>query len=333
MSKFDSLAALMDEADAAGQSLPEVSIEAIQADPNQPRQTFDEISLAELAASIKAQGVVQPIVVRPHPDNGDRYIIVAGERRWRAAQIAGLSVIPAIIRSLDDNQVLAVQLVENLNRENVGIIEETVAVARLVQMMGKASEAARTLGKPAAWVSIRRKIARGFDQLPLQSIVDSGATRDPQTLAALVDLAKLAPDQFEWFMARTTIKRHEVVEALNRAKNPPESPQELRSADSEGEVAGDGENRPETSSEATPTTAGDGEGGQGAQDQSDGASSAKALPAHVVGEFAWALAEIIGKKGVNVDIDGNTAWLGFAFDGLSELEALISHVKSLRQAT
>ena len=218
MKSIDSLAALMDEADKAGQQAgsAELPVAMIQRDPAQPRRTFDEDKLRDLAASITAQGVVQPIVVRPDPDDAEKYILIAGERRWRGAQIAGLETIPAVVRSPDSPDILAIQLIENINRENVAILEEAEAVARLVDELGKAANAAKALGKPAAWVSQRRKIAKGL--YLVQPVVDSGATRDPETLAMLIDLAKADESRFETFLRKNQISRAEVRQALDIAK-------------------------------------------------------------------------------------------------------------------
>jgi ParB family transcriptional regulator, chromosome partitioning protein len=116
------------------QSLPVASIEP---NPGQPRRQFDEESLAELARSIGSRGLIQPIVVRP---NGHRYQIVAGERRWRAAQKAQLHEIPVIIREFDDAETLEVALVENVQRQDLNAIEEAEAYKKLVADYGHTQE-------------------------------------------------------------------------------------------------------------------------------------------------------------------------------------------------
>lgn len=218
MKGIDSLAALMEEADKAGQQngSMDVVISHIRRDSNQPRRTFNTDTLKELAATITVQGVIQPIVIRPDPEREDHYVLISGERRWRASQIAGVSTIPAVVRDVDDHTALAMQLIENINREGVAILEEAEAVARLVTELGRSSEAAKSLGKTAAWVSQRRKIANGL--FLVQSIVDGGATRDPETLCMLVDLAKIDGARYEAFLKQTQIARAEVREALDLAK-------------------------------------------------------------------------------------------------------------------
>lgn len=119
----------------------EISIADISPHPEQPRRHFDDDALAELAASITLRGVLQPIVVRPI---GSKFQIVAGERRWRAAQLAHLHQIPAIIRQYDDGTVLEIALIENIQREELNAIEEGEAYARLTRDFGHSQEA---LGK------------------------------------------------------------------------------------------------------------------------------------------------------------------------------------------
>lgn len=103
----------------------------IEPDKNQPRKIFSEDSLEELAASIKNHGIIQPIIVR-NIDNGRKYQIIAGERRWRAAKIAGLEKIPAIIKEYDNVQRMAVALIENIQRENLNPLEEAQAIQSLL---------------------------------------------------------------------------------------------------------------------------------------------------------------------------------------------------------
>jgi ParB family chromosome partitioning protein len=114
-----------------------IDVEKIIPNPFQPRQLFDEQKIDELAASIRAQGVLQPLLVRR---NGDGYELVAGERRWRAALRAGLKEIPAVVRSVTDHQALELALVENLQREDLNPIEEARALRRLQEDFGFTQE-------------------------------------------------------------------------------------------------------------------------------------------------------------------------------------------------
>ncbi len=114
--------------------LRQIDVDLIERGPWQPREHFDEGSLQELADSIATQGVIQPIVVRQKASsNGQkRYEIVAGERRWRASQKAGLSKIPVVIKTFDDQTAAAVSLIENIQRENLNPLEESTALKRLI---------------------------------------------------------------------------------------------------------------------------------------------------------------------------------------------------------
>jgi len=120
----------------------------------QPRRRFDETAIAELAASLRSQGMLQPILVRRHPARGEAYEIVAGERRWRAAQAAGLHEVPALVRALSDGEALEVALVENLQREDLGPLEEAEAYRRLMDEFEHTQEAlAHHLGKSRSQVA------------------------------------------------------------------------------------------------------------------------------------------------------------------------------------
>jgi ParB family chromosome partitioning protein len=120
------------ESDIAG--LVEVPVGAIEPNPHQPRTNFDEDALAELAASIRELGVLQPILVRRVGE--DAYQLIAGERRWRAAQRAGLATIPAVVRSADEERTVAEALVENLQREDLAALEEASAFQQLIEEFG-----------------------------------------------------------------------------------------------------------------------------------------------------------------------------------------------------
>lgn len=120
------------------EELRELPIELIVANPNQPRRYFDEEALNALAGSLGERGVLQPVLVRPKP--GGTYELVAGERRWRAAQIAGLTEIPALVRPRDDAATLELALIENMAREDLNPIEEARACAALVEELGLTRE-------------------------------------------------------------------------------------------------------------------------------------------------------------------------------------------------
>jgi len=138
-------------------SLREVPVDLLRRGKYQPRVDMREDSLTELAASIKAQGVVQPIVVRPlqGPAGAEaQYEIVAGERRWRAAQMAGLATIPAVVRDIPDESAVAVALIENIQRENLNPLEEARSLHRLTEEFGLThADAAEAVGRSRATVT------------------------------------------------------------------------------------------------------------------------------------------------------------------------------------
>lgn len=132
--------------------LRELPVELIVANPNQPRRNFDEQALNALAGSLGERGVLQPVLVRPKP--GGTYELVAGERRWRAAQIAGLTEIPALVRPRDDAATLELALIENMAREDLNPIEEARACAALVEELGLTrEEVGRRVGRSRVAVS------------------------------------------------------------------------------------------------------------------------------------------------------------------------------------
>jgi ParB family chromosome partitioning protein len=129
----------------------EIDIDLLTPNPRQPRTSIDEHTLEELAQSIRSNGVIQPILVRP---SGNRYEIVAGERRWRAAQRAGLLKVPVTIRDIDDANLLQVALIENIQREDLNPIEEAQAYRRLADELKLSQEAiASSVGKDRATVA------------------------------------------------------------------------------------------------------------------------------------------------------------------------------------
>lgn len=131
------------ESDTRIETLP---LREIEPDPGQPRKTFDDETLAELSASIAEHGLLQPIAVRPKPSGG--YLIVAGERRWRASRMAGLTEVPVIVKDVTDEQAMELALVENLQREDLDPVEEAAGIRELVTRCDLTQEqAARKLGK------------------------------------------------------------------------------------------------------------------------------------------------------------------------------------------
>ena len=154
------LAALMGDAPSHAVAAPvapgviEIPIEHLEPGPFQPRGDFDPASMAELVDSVRARGILQPLLARPHPEMPERYQIIAGERRWRAAQQAGLHAVPTLIRVLNDAEAMAASLVENLQRQDLNAIEEAQGYHRLTEEFGLTQERlAEAVGKSRSHVA------------------------------------------------------------------------------------------------------------------------------------------------------------------------------------
>ena len=151
--------------------LRKIPVDLLQRGRYQPRNSFDPTALQELADSIRAQGLVQPIVVRPERDG--RYEIIAGERRWRAAQLAGMADVPALVRDLPDKAVVAVALIENIQREDLNPLEEAGALKRLTGEFGMThQEVAQAVGRSRAAVSNLLRLLELADEV--KSLVGAG---------------------------------------------------------------------------------------------------------------------------------------------------------------
>lgn len=194
------------------EELRELPLEMIARNPHQPRHRFDEDSLVALAESIKVRGVLQPILVRPVP--GGTYELVAGERRWRAAQLAELETIPAIIRHQDDAASLEVALIENMAREDLNPVEEARACAALTEELGLSrEEVGQRVGRSRVAVS---NLIRLLD-LPDEALeaIEAGALSEGHGRALLV-----APDHADRRrLARAAVQgRWSVRELEQRAR-------------------------------------------------------------------------------------------------------------------
>src|SRR5437764_1651742 len=149
---LDALLAGNDEGPPGGDALQTIAIDRVRPGKYQPRTRMDQASLAELADSIREQGVMQPILVRPI--DGARFEIIAGERRWRAAEQAGLNEIPALVRAVPDNAALALALIENIQREDLNPLEEAQGLSRLIDEFGLTHDAAaKAVGRSRSAVS------------------------------------------------------------------------------------------------------------------------------------------------------------------------------------
>ena len=159
------------QAEAVANGLMTLAVSAIEPHPDQPRRHFDETALEELAASIAARGVIQPVIVRPLGPG--RYQLVAGERRWRASQRARLHEIPALVRDLSEREVMALALIENLQREDLNPIEEARAYQRLAEQEGMTqADIARMVDKSRSHVANLQRLLALPD--PVIAMVERG---------------------------------------------------------------------------------------------------------------------------------------------------------------
>ena len=188
-------------------SAKDVPIEKIHPNANQPRRRFTEDTLEELSESIRSNGVLQPILVRDHGERPGEYEIVAGERRWRAAQRAQLHQVPVVIREIDDGQALELALVENLQREDLMALEEADAYHHLMETFGYTQEAlAKDLGKSRSHIANTLRLRALPDAV--KALLEEGELRagharallsadQPETLARQIVRKRLSVRQVE----------------------------------------------------------------------------------------------------------------------------------------
>ena len=192
----------------------------IQPGKYQPRTHMDSASLEELAASIRMQGLMQPILVRPVDD--DRYEIIAGERRWRAAQMAGLAEVSALIREIPDEAALAMALIENIQRENLNPLEEALGLQRLIDEFAMThQQAADAVGRsrPAASNLLRLlQLAVPVQELLMRGEVDMGHAR------ALLPLAGALQIQLAQRVVQKGLSVRETERLVQYALRPPKEP-------------------------------------------------------------------------------------------------------------
>jgi ParB family chromosome partitioning protein len=183
---LDALLAGNQESTKLEEPLQNLSVSLLQPGKYQPRTRMDKESLAELAESVKSQGIMQPILVRPV--HGGRYEIIAGERRWRAAQLAGLAEVPALIREVPDEAALAMSLIENIQRENLNPLEEAQGIQRLIKEFGMTHQAAsQALGSSRSTVSNLLRLLNlpaPVQELLMQGKIDMGHSRALLSLPA-----------------------------------------------------------------------------------------------------------------------------------------------------
>ncbi|PWE31793.1 chromosome partitioning protein ParB [Pararhodobacter marinus] len=209
----------------SGSRVEQLPIESIEPNPDQPRRKFDERALGELTESIRSKGIVQPLVVRPSPRQADRYEIVAGERRWRAAQLAQLATLPVVVRQFDDQEVLEVAIIENIQREGLNAIEEATGYRQLIDKFGHTQEKiAEALGKSRSHIANLLRLLN----LPVdvQNMVVAGtiSAGHARALVTAEDPVKLAMK-----VAGEGLSVRETEDLARRMTIPPVSPSVRRS--------------------------------------------------------------------------------------------------------
>jgi len=194
-----------------------IRVDLLESNPFQPRKTFDPEALKELAADIKAHGVLQPLLVRPHPDTRGRYQIVAGERRWRAAQSAGLTEAPCIERDMDDASMERLSLVENVQRSDLDPLDEARAYKRLIDRLGlSVRDVAASIHKDHSYI-VQRLLLIKYPRV--EALFRAGAIG----LTVAVGIARLPDEaQREDLIARAEQGEHITGDNV-RAARPPES--------------------------------------------------------------------------------------------------------------
>ena len=212
----------------AGLTIP---LEKLRSNPDQPRRDFSESELEELAISIRERGIIQPVVVRPDPMNPGDYQIVAGERRWRAAQRAQLHDIPAVVRELDDRAVLEVAIIENVQRTDLNPLEEALGYSQLIEKFSYTQEElGRIVGKSRSHLANMMRLLALPEQvrrLLRQGKLSAGHARalinaaDPIALAEQAVLKGLSVRQVEELARRLPVRR----------KGPRPAPQPAKDAD------------------------------------------------------------------------------------------------------
>jgi ParB family chromosome partitioning protein len=192
---LDALLAGNDDNVRRGESLRNLDVSLLQPGKYQPRTRMDKDSLAELAESIKTQGVMQPVLVRAV--SAGRFEIIAGERRWRAAQLAGLSEVPVMIREVADDAALAMSLIENIQREDLNPLEEAMGIQRLIKEFGMThQDASQALGNSRSAISNLLRLlnlSAPVQDLLMQGKIDMGHGRAllPLSPARQIEIANL----------------------------------------------------------------------------------------------------------------------------------------------
>lgn len=219
---LDSLFADLPETDDAAAGVTTLPLREIEPDPDQPRKRFDEASLAELAASIQENGLLQPIAVRPKP-LGAGYLIIAGERRWRAARLAGLDEVPALVKDVTDEQAAALALIENLQREDLDPIEVAEGCRQLIEKYGLTQEtAAKRLGKSRSAVTNSLRLLNLPDDVRAKVSDGSLSAGHAKALLGLPDAARIRQAAGEIEARGLNVRQAEAL--CKKLAKPPKAP-------------------------------------------------------------------------------------------------------------
>ncbi|MCE7914180.1 MAG: ParB/RepB/Spo0J family partition protein [Nitrosomonas sp. PRO4] len=201
---------------AEEESWQNLEISRLQPGKYQPRTNMDQVALSELAESIKAQGIMQPILVRPI--DTDRYEIIAGERRWRAAQLAGLTEVPALIRKVPDESALAMSLIENIQRENLNPLEQAMGIQRLINEFGMTHQSAgEALGNSRSTISNLLRLLNlpaPIQELMMHGKIDMGHGR------ALLPLPAVEQIRIANMIVQKQLSVRETEKLVNQIEHP-----------------------------------------------------------------------------------------------------------------
>lgn len=200
------------------EELRQLPIEFLQRGKYQPRKEMDPVPLQELAESIRSQGIIQPILARPLAHN--QYEIIAGERRWRAAQLAGLKEVPVVIRKIADESAIAMALIENIQRENLNAIEEAEALQRLIDEFTMThDQVAKVVGKSRATISnLLRLLQLNFD---VKTMVERGDLEMGHA-RALLALEGKSQTEAARIVVEKRLSVRETEALVKQTQNPPE---------------------------------------------------------------------------------------------------------------
>ena len=213
---LDALLSGNEAADNTAESLQNLEIAKLQPGKYQPRTNMDQVALAELAESIKAQGIMQPILVRPV--DGGRFEFIAGERRWRAAQLAELTEVPVLIRNVADEAALAMSLIENIQRENLNPLEQALGIQRLINEFDMTHQTAgEALGNSRSTISNLLRLlnlSAPVQEMMMQGKIDMGHGR------ALLPLNAAQQIKIANVIAQKQLSVRETEKLVNQLEHP-----------------------------------------------------------------------------------------------------------------